>query len=89
MVEQSNTCESHCDAILVASLNNIIVTDRTAGLSDEINAALSSTLYIVTEWEECVRAKGYTLNGLQPSCLFLTGKRCWLLGKETLPSIGF
>ena len=44
MVEQSNTCESHCDAILVASLNNIIVTDATACLCYIFYTALVCTL---------------------------------------------
>ena len=54
MVEQSNTCECHCDAILVASLNNIIVTDATACLCYIFYTTLVCTLDVVAKWEESI-----------------------------------
>ena len=54
MMEQADTCECHCDAILVASVNDIVVTYRTASLCDILYAALVSTLDVVAEREESV-----------------------------------
>ena len=54
MVEQSHSCECHGDAVLVACHDDVIVTDRAAGFSDILNAALVGTLNVVTEWEECI-----------------------------------
>jgi hypothetical protein len=52
MVEQANASECHCDTVLVASLDDIVITNRTTCLSDELNARLVSALDVVAEWEE-------------------------------------
>ena len=36
MVEKSDSRECHCDTVLVAGVDNIIVTDRAAGLCYEM-----------------------------------------------------
>ena len=54
MMEEAHTCERHCDAILVAGINNIVVANRTACLSDVLYAALVRTLDVVAEREERV-----------------------------------
>ena len=54
MVEQAHTGERHGDAILVAGLNHIVITDRAAGLCDKLHTALMGALDIVAEGEECI-----------------------------------
>lgn len=54
MMEEAHACERHCDAILVAGINNIVVANRTACLSDVLYAALVRTLDVVAEREERV-----------------------------------
>ena len=53
-MEEANVSERHGDAILVASVDNIIVTDATACLCYVFNTTLVSTLNIVAEWEESI-----------------------------------
>lgn len=38
VVEKSDACECHCDVVLVAGLDNVVVTDRTARLCNVLNA---------------------------------------------------
>lgn len=54
MVEEADACECHGDAILVARLDDIVITHRAAGLGYILHAALVSALYVVAEWEERV-----------------------------------
>ena len=54
MMEQSHAGERHCDAILVASVDNIVVAYRATCLSDLFHATLVCTLDVVAEREECV-----------------------------------
>ena len=60
-MEQSYACKCHYHAELVASLDNIIVTNRTARLSHIGYTALSCSLYVVSKGEESVGAKAHTL----------------------------
>ena len=57
VVEQSYAGEGHCDAVLIACLDNIIISDRATRLSDILNTASVSSLYIIAEWEECIRSE--------------------------------
>lgn len=54
MVEQPHSGERHGDAVLVASLDNIVVTYAAASLCDVFNSALVGALDVVTEWEESI-----------------------------------
>ena len=54
VVEQSYTGERHCYTVLVAGVDNIVVTDRATGLCDIFNTASVRSFDIVTEGEECV-----------------------------------
>ena len=56
MVEQSDTRKRHSDIVLVAGLDNVVVTDRAAGLRDVLNARFVGSFDIVAEGEERVRA---------------------------------
>ena len=55
MVEQADAGESHRDAILVASLDYMVVAYATAGLCHELYAALVRPFDVVAEGEERVR----------------------------------
>ena len=59
MVEQSYACEGHSDAVLVAGHDDMIVTDAATSLGNELHTTLMSTLDIVTEGEERIRAKSH------------------------------
>ena len=37
-MEQTDACECHSDVVLIACLDNIVVTDRTAGLCNVLYA---------------------------------------------------
>lgn len=52
MVEKSETCKAHDHAVLVGCLDDLVITDRTARLSNILNAALSCALDVIAEWEE-------------------------------------
>ena len=52
MMEEAHTGERHCDAILVAGINNIVVANRSACLCDVLYTALVRTLDVVAEREE-------------------------------------
>ena len=64
-MEQTHAGEGHGHTVLVAGLDNQIVTDRSAGLGDVAHAALLGALDVVTEREEGIRAEGNTVNGVE------------------------
>ena len=84
-MEESDACESHRDAILVACLDDIVVTHRATGLGYELHSRLMGTLNIIAEGEERVRAKGDTGILRYPCLLLLTCQRLWTLREEHLP----
>ena len=86
MVEQTNVCERHGDAVLVASLDDIIVTDATASLSYVLYATLVSTLDVVAEWEEGIATEANACILSNPSFLLLTGQWLRLLCEELFPN---
>ena len=57
MVEQANAGERHDKTVLVAAVNDNVVTNRAAGLDDIGNAAAPCALDVVVEREERVRAE--------------------------------
>ena len=87
MVEQSYTCECHCYSILVACFNNIVITYRTTCLCYKFHTTLMCTFYVVTEWEESIRAKAHAGHFAQIFLLFLSGQRGGLLGEGLGPHI--
>ncbi len=56
MLEVTLAGEDHGDAVLVACLDGILVTDRSAGLDDGGDACLCSCFYAVIEGEEGIRS---------------------------------
>ena len=59
-MEEANVSKRHSDAVLVAGINNMIVTDTTACFCYVFNTTLMSTLNIVAEWEESITTYRYT-----------------------------
>lgn len=85
-MEEANVSKRHSDAVLVAGINNMIVTDTTACFCYVFNTTLMSTLNIVAEWEESITTYRYTLVLGNPSLLLLAGQWLRLLCKELLPN---
>ena len=75
MVEKTHSCECHCHAVLIAALDNDIVTDRSAGLCDILNAGLLRSLDIIAEGEECIGAKGNAIDSIEICSLFCICER--------------
>lgn len=85
MMEQANAGKGHCNAILVAGSNHMIVTDASTCLCNIFNAALMSPFYIIAKWEESIRPQADTCILADPLFLFLKRKHRRLFGKEILP----
>ena len=66
MMEQSHSSEIHHNAVLIACLNDQIVTDGPAGLSDIFNSASVSPLHIIIKGEESVGPQSHTVHPVQP-----------------------
>ena len=56
MMEQTDACKCHGNAVFVAGFNDMIVTYRASCLSYILYAALVRTLDVIAEGEESVRA---------------------------------
>ena len=88
-MEQSHSGEVHDDAVLVAGLDDDIISHRTARLSYVPDTTAVSTLDIVAEREERVGAESYAVHLVEPGSLFLSRQRFRSFGEELLPlSIG-
>ena len=85
MVEQTHAGEGHDDAVLVALLDDQIVTDGAAGLSDVLDTGSNTALNGVSEGEESVAAQCHSIPGIQPCPLFFCGQRLGTDGEVVLP----
>lgn len=85
MVEQAQAGERHCNTVLVAGLNNIVITDRAACLCNILHAAAMRTLNVIAEREECVTAKSNVLQLSNPSLFLFASKRFRFFGEEVFP----
>ena len=72
MVEKTHSSECHNHTVIVASLDNYVITDRTAGLGNIGNTGFFSAVDIVTEREESIGADRNTCNGIKVSSLFFS-----------------
>jgi len=86
MVEKSHSRHSHRHAVLIADLDDVIVSDRSAGLRDNGNAALLRSFDIITEWEERVGAQRNACNSVKVCSLLCLCEGLGLSGKECLPN---
>ena len=85
MVEQTHAGECHGNAVLVASVDNMVITNTTTCLSNILNTALVSTLDVVAEGEESIATKTYVGVLCQPLLHLLLGERFGAFGEELLP----
>ena len=85
MVEQSYACECHCNAVLVAGHDDVVVADAAACLGNVLNAALVGALHVVAEGEEGIAAQADTCILCYPGLLLFATEGLWLLGEELLP----
>ena len=86
MMEEANVSKRHGDAVLIACIDNIIVTDATACFCNVFYTTLVSTLDVVTEWEEGITTQANTCVLCNPCFLLLTCQRLRLLGEELFPN---
>ena len=84
-MEQSHSGKCHCHSVLVRSLDNLVVTNGSAGLCNVLNAALLSTLDVITEGEECIGTECNVFHGIQPRSLFFSGKYFGFYLENSLP----
>ena len=84
-MEQSDAGKCHYHIILVAAVDNSVITHGAAGLCDVLYAALVCSLDIVGEGEECVGAQGHILHLIQPCSLFFSGEYRGLHLEDGLP----
>ena len=86
-MEQPQAAEGHGDAVLVTGINDLLVTDGTAGLHDGGHAGATGTLDVVAKGEEGVGAQAHAGDLAQVFLLFLGGQRGGLLGEGLGPDI--
>ena len=84
-MEQPYSGEAHHDSVLVAGVDDIVVTDRAAGLCDVVDAALVGAFNIVAEGEECVGTNGNAAVLVEPSAFGLAGEHFGLHLEIFLP----
>ena len=82
MMEQSDACECHCDAVLVARINHMIITNAATSLGYIFHTTLVSTFDIIAEWEEGIATEAHLGVLSQPCFLFLTGEWGRFLSEE-------
>ena len=85
MMEQTHAGEGHNDTVLVALLNDQVITDGAAGLGDVLNTGSNTALDGVGEGEESVGAQCHSVTGIQPCTLFFRSQRLGTLGEVVLP----
>ena len=68
-MEQAQAGECHGNTVLIAGLNNIVITDRAACLCNILHAAAMCTLNVIAKREECVTAKSNILQLSNPFSL--------------------
>ena len=52
MMEQTDTCKAHCDAMLITCFDYIIITNGATRLCNIFYTTAECSLYIVTKWEK-------------------------------------
>ena len=68
-MEKTDAREYHCHSVLIAALDDKVISDRTARLSDILNAALVRTLNVVREREERIGTQNNILHAVEPCAL--------------------
>ena len=86
-MEQPDAAECHCDAVLVAGVDDLLVADGAAGLDDGRHAGTACALDVVAEGEERIRAEADAGDMAQVLFLFLSGQRLGLTGEGLGPDV--
>ena len=84
-MEQAQAGECHCNTVLVAGFDNIIITDRAASLCNILHATAMRTLNIIAEREESVTAESNVLQLSNPSLFLFASQRFRFFGEEVFP----
>ena len=70
--------KAHHHLIIIARLNHLVVTDRSAWLRDVLHTRTMCTFNVVSEREERVASQGNTRLLIQPCPLFCLGENARL-----------
>ena len=73
MVEQPQAAKGHGNTVFVAGVNDLLVTDGTAGLDNGGHAAALRAFNVVAEGEERVTAQANACYFAQPFLLLSLG----------------
>lgn len=57
MMKQAHAREGHGNAVLITSINNMVIAHAASGLCYVLHTALVSTLHIIAEGEESITAQ--------------------------------
>ena len=85
MMEQAHAGEGHDHVLLIAFLDDQVITDGAAGLCDVLDTGGKGTLDVIAEGEECVAAQCNIAAGCQPCLLIAFRQPLGLLGEVVLP----
>lgn len=86
MVEQTHTGESHDHAVVIAAVDDRLITNGAARLRNIFYTRAQRTLDIVIEREERIAGKRNAIDGVQIGPLFLRRKGCRPGGEILLPT---
>ena len=84
-MEQTDSRKCHRHVVLVAALDNSIVTNRSARLCDVLDAALVCALNVVAEREEGIGTYGYALHLIEPCTFFFSCEDFRFYFEDLLP----
>ena len=62
MLKTANAGENHGDPILIASINNLLIPNRSARLNYSRNTGVSEGINTVSKWKKGIRGQHTTLN---------------------------
>lgn len=81
-MEQPDSGHRHRHMIFIAGFNHIFIPHRAAGLRDIGNAALCSSLDVVSKWEESIGCQTDAFDFRQILPLLFFAKRLRFYGKQ-------
>ena len=84
-MEQTDTCEGHSHAVLIAALDDSVVSDRSARLGDVLDAALLCALDVIGEREESVGSESDIMSLIEPCALLFRCEDFRLHLEDLLP----
>ena len=79
MVEEPDGGEGHGNVVLVTGHDDMVITNATTCLGNELHTALMGTFNVVAKGEEGIGAQGYLTVLCYPLALLLHGEHSRLL----------